>query len=312
MDVQLPAFDDFLINRQVQLTDRPFIATDMFIGMCLVNTPSYTKDEFRKSSWFKEFDVAITKWYAKRYAGAMNNTKDNFAPGVILIYGVPFELKIPLNTYQVEKPGETAWICFPHTVLPEENVCEWLISPPNLEDMKSKDITNVKKSIIKTAGAIRSIRINLLTASLNDSVVMRSQANSIPSHLHKSAKDILSWREAFPSIAFWEIHLAVEKTFKVFLRQRGKIPPKTHDITILAKLAEQTNELTIKHSLLESLPSHKEAIRSRYNENTHRTIKDAVLAYHTSLDIIETCTKALHRKIILNNVRFLFNTSTFK
>jgi hypothetical protein len=62
------------------------------------------------------------------------------ARGIVLIFETPFEVHFPLEVFRTGSPGDNFWVVFPNTVLPEENVVDWLTSPPNLSGLSTHEI----------------------------------------------------------------------------------------------------------------------------------------------------------------------------
>jgi len=120
----------------------------------------------------------------------MKGNKDNHAPSVVLVYGTPFEVQIPLSVDGEWKPPTERWFCWPNEVLEQENVLDWIMKPPNFKVMPAEELSAVKADLIGVANSIRSLRVNLLTAT-KEAEGLRKLADSISSHIYKSANDIL-------------------------------------------------------------------------------------------------------------------------
>jgi len=129
--------------------------------------------------------------------------------------------------------------------------------------------------------------------------------SGISSHLHNAAKDILSSEREGVTTAYWELHLAVEKTIKVFLTQHGSQNPHHHKLHNLFNQARNEYGLQINNDKLNKMPSSKEAISYRYGEQSGTTNEYAISVYKEVLDIVRDTTQSLKRKYTMANASFL-------
>jgi HEPN domain-containing protein len=135
---------------------------------------------------------------------------------------------------------------------------------------------------------------------------------SISAHFEKAVQDILSNKPEQMSVAFWEIHLAIEKAMKLFLRQKGHKPPSIHDLFELRKRAGSEVDSTELDTSFAKCPKPKEAIKYRYGENDEVSADNAIEFYYTAIRIVSFYTKAMHRKFVMNNARFLIKAPPWK
>jgi len=103
-----------------------------------------------------------------RYGQAPLRSKDRGAPGLVLLFGTPFKLGVPLGvpltlTEQGALP-DTVWVIFPTNVQPGEAVLDWIVGPPNLERLTADERSELEKDICSVAS--RSLDVNLMTADL--------------------------------------------------------------------------------------------------------------------------------------------------
>lgn len=281
----LITFDECLAAKNVPVPQRPFHAAAMFVSYCIDEIEGDKKTNFWGKAWFTHIYKIADDWYHNRYAQAMtsNSNQGKKARGIVLIFATPFEVNFPLEVFRPGTPGETFWMVFPNTVLPEEHVLDWLTHPPNLSSLSTQEIEDGKRQIIAVAEATRSIRVNLMTADITDKDTA-GLARDIPGHIDKAIGDILRAGSDGVSVAFWEMHMAVEKVLKTFLRQKGN-PLKGHDFTNLLNAA-QAHGLSLDSSLFKLLPSSKEAIRLRYSEGPRKSVHAAISAYNGMLEIV--------------------------
>lgn len=121
-------------------------------------------------------------------------------------------------------------------------------------------------------------------------------------HFEKGATDILSLSTANAAVAIWELHLAVEKSFKIFLYQHNA-NIKTHDLTVLSERAAKYG-LTVTRAVLDKLPPWKTSANLRYVEE-EVYIDYAVEIYDAALQLVDEIAAKLRRKIVINNAGFL-------
>lgn len=303
-EYQLPIFDEILAQAKTPLKQRPFFATMDFIEYCIVDIKNESKENMLEKPWFRFFYQQIAEWYSQRYGDAMKGNSEKHALGVVLIYGTPFEVQIPLSvTDRWESPTER-WFCWPNEVLEQENVLDWIVNPPNFERMSMEELSSMKTCVIDVVNSIRTLRINLMTATKEDAA-LRKLADGIPSHIEKSGNDILSMSGATISSSVWELHLAMEKALKLLVRQRGKNPGNTHDLANLLDKANSLEGISLDVALLHDLPSHHDAIRHRYGEAPELAIDRAVMNYRIALTVVTEVTAALSRRFFMKNARFL-------
>ncbi len=130
-------------------------------------------------------------------------------------------------------------------------------------------------------------------------------ASGIITHLENAAKDILKCDARGITYAFWELHLAIEKSIKILLLQQGSKNHHHHNLKKLFARARTEFNINIDDKKLANFPSSKEVIQYRYDEITGTTSEYATLIYRDVLDIVSTTTKALKRTITMNNASFL-------
>ena len=219
------------------------------------------------------------------------------------IYKTPFELKIPLSLAQEWEGNDKRWFCLPISVQDNENVLDWIQNKPNLEKIPSPELEKLKNVIDGIATNNRAIHVNLMTASLDQS--LHKISNTIPAHLDKAARDILSLESARVSTSYWEIHLAIEKSLKLIILQNKRDHLKKHPLIKLCRMANNIKGVKLDCSVISKFPSSNEAIKQRYGEGSSFTIQEAVENCISAYAVIANMTKVLKRKFIMNNARFL-------
>lgn len=303
-DCQLPIFDEVLAKTNVPLSQRPFHATMSVAEYCVVEIENESKDNMLEKPWFKFLYQQVSEWYYRRYGDAMEGKNENHALSVTLVYGTPFEVHIPLSVNGEWKSPTERWFCWPNEVLEQENVLDWIVKAPNFKFMPAEELSALKSDLITVANSIRALRVNLVTAT-KETEVIRRLADGIPPHIYRAANDILRMSVASISSSVWELHLAMEKSLKVLIRQKGGIPSNTHDLTSLLDKANGLHGVSLDPRLLRDLPSHHDAIAHRYGEAPEMAIDRAYANYHLSLAVVLEVTAVLSREFFMKNARFL-------
>jgi HEPN domain-containing protein len=302
---QLPVFDDILAESQKPLSERPLAAALYFIDYCVVEIKGDSKENFFEKEWFKSIYKLIKQWYDDRYGVARKSIKDSIALGVLLIYKTPFELNIPLSIPQEWVDDDKRWFCLPISVQDNEKVFDWIMRKPNIETMSGSDLEDLKNLITDIATNNRAIHVNLMTASLEPA--QHKISNTIPAHLDKAVRDILSLDKGRISTSYWEIHLAIEKALKLIILQNKHDHQNEHNLNKLCRIANNIKEVAIDCDKLSKFPSDKEAIQQRYGEGSSFKIQESVENYISACAVIASLTNALKRKIIMTDARFLIS-----
>jgi hypothetical protein len=299
---QMPLFDELLSSENVRLSQRPLRAAILFVKYCVVEVKGDDDKEhpFGKR-WFKTLYEAVAKWYTDRYAAALKTEEDS-AVALVPIFRTAFRVEVPLALF-APRENNRVWVTLPNEVLPGEEVLKWIVNPPNLQTLDTKELKDLSDRVTEVATATRSIRINLMTAD-DPTKDLQPLISSIPLHIEKSVEDILIGDDASIGLAVWEMHLAVEKSLKLLIRQHSGTPSNTHDLIRLSELAMQVSGVTIDSTALVKLPSHREAIKARYGEGDTMPLQKVIRNYQTVLTITAHVTNALKRQFVFNNAKF--------
>jgi len=307
LEDQLPVIDEILSNDQIHLWQRPFLAACYFVEYCIIDIEGDDTENFLEKKWFKTIYKLTRKWYQDRYADAIEKHKDDSALGVVLIYNTPFQLCIPIGIVQEKESNDKQWLCLPNSVLPEENVLDWITSQPNLNKMSKDELESLKNNISKISLLTRIIRVNLWSASLKNELCKISI--SIPAHIEKAINDILSLEDGRISTSFWEIHLSLEKSLKLLILQNGDWHKNEHNLKKLCKIVN--NRIGLECGIFDKFPESSEAIRQRYGEGNSFTVQEAVDNYISAMEVIANLSGLLKRKFVFRNARFLCQIPTW-
>ncbi len=162
----LPIIDKVMLGMNVPLSQRPFKAAVFFVKECIVRIKGDSKEEYWRKGWFSDIHRSIYAWYTERYGNALKAAGARGEDTLVVIYGLPFRVMIPLRITESDEAGEPFWLIFPNSVFANEDVLGWLVTPPNLEQLSPEEMNDVREQIVRSATLIRSIHVDLLTAEL--------------------------------------------------------------------------------------------------------------------------------------------------
>ena len=299
----LELFDKSFAFDAVPLHARPLKSAMWMVREAMPELPyGDSKDEphFHKE-WFSALVVAIRKWYEDRYGVDAISPDKSSLPGLVMLYGTPVRLTIRETISKVEVENEKAWCIWPDSIHETETVDSFLPLKPNLNAMAADERTTFEDHIATVVRRTRSMSLALQAAAdLPDEG--RQMVPGIIRHIEKGVADILTLKPSNAAVAIWELHLAVEKAFKVFLYQNGTMLEK-HDLTLLSNLARNYG-LSVNDLVLKKMPHWKQSSDYRYAEQ-EVYIDYAVEIYAATLQLVDEIASKLRRKVILNNVGFL-------
>lgn len=299
---QLPWIDSYLDESDVPVHERNLRAAITFVDVCIIEISNSTKEDFIKSNKFDEIVNVITDWYYDKYGQLMKPKKETLS-GIARYYNQPVLLKIPTTTTQVEKEGESAWLTFPDHLQKEENYRRLFVADLKFDLMPEEILEVLIKEVEEVVALSRRTRISIMTASVTNGGALSNMASSIWTHIEKAISDIISGVPANVSLACWELHLAVEKSLKVYIGQFGKEKGWGHDLIALAGHAKRLG-LEVDETLLGNLHGEKDAIRVRYGE-IQVAQREAVESYCNALKLVCTITSQLKREISIYNASIL-------
>jgi hypothetical protein len=298
----LPLIDKLLTDQNIPIFDRSMRAALIFIDVAVVDSNFKNKEELKSKAFFEGILPLVDEWYWNKYGQLIRNPIENIYSGIIDSYAQPVLIKIPAITSRIEVEGESAWLTFPDCLQPTESLQEMIGAVIDLAKLDNQEKINFEKEASHIISLTRSINLNIMSASRLDEEI-RSMSIGIWSHFEKAVSDILSFQNERASIGCWELHLAIEKTFKVLLKQKSGNKEFGHDLVSLSNKAE-TYFPGIDKSLINELPRDKEAINLRYAEIV-KTSYDAVIIYKKALKLVDLLTSNLDRDYRFNNASFL-------
>jgi len=303
IDEHMPSIDEHLQELNVPIFDRFMRAAYLFVDVAIVDSSFESKKDLLKSKAFIEGLIPLVNdWYWDKYGELAENPNNKVYSGIITPYGHPVAVKIPATTSRVEIPNETAWLTFPDSLTENEFIGDMAQTKIDLDRFPTEEMNRLSIEFNEVVSMTRKINLNIGSASGFDQKAT-NMAQGIWGHIEKSVFDILSFRDSQASISCWELHLAIEKTLKVYLKQICGSWVFGHDLNELGNKIKD-NDASIDFSVIQSLPSDKDAIKLRYAELVTNG-SDAVDYYKKALCLIEKITSKFERKYSINNASFL-------
>ncbi len=295
----LPFIDGLLANRHVPVFERYMRAASIFVNSFFEFSSINAKAEFLKSIiYIEEILPIVNDWYWDRYGELARHPKRNPYSGLLTLYGQPIRVKIPANTIRIEVPDESAWFTYPDHLLDSESIATMIEPKVDLEKLDRR----VKDNLITQAGLIvswtRKINLYINMASRLDDE-SRNMANGIWPHFEQAISNILSFKSELASTACWELHIAIEKSLKVLIKDKCNEKASGHCLNTLSNKAKLYVS-GLNTDLVRKFPSAKDAIKSRYAEMPISTYK-ALEYYKIALEQVRDITKWLERDLIIDN-----------
>lgn len=300
----LELFDKAFGQAGVPFQQRPLKAAMLLVNDGILEISGGSKEKYWSQPWFAEIVIGITRWYKDRYGAAALASEKDYLGGVILLRGTPVRLDIPRIVNKVQIEGETAWMIYPDAIHESESTLTFFASKPKLESLSTADHTKLVATVATIVSRTRRINLALQAA---DNLTPEGQRlrDGVWVHVEQAVNNIAGLNSALASIGAWELHLAVEKAFKVFLLQHGNPDLKAlgHDMAKL-NTAAQVHGLNVDISALKKLPHWKKASSNRYSQDEMQ-LADVVAIYDVALQLMAEITEKLSRAAVLNNAGFL-------
>jgi len=297
---QLEFIDKILSSYEVDLSERPFAAADIFIKECIIKVNDNPPDGYYIQPWFKYIIYPIIKWYESKYGETAIRSKAKISKGIVLFNGVFYELKIPLRV--IIPKGELQEYIFPKEFLPFEKEIDF-ITTPKIVNEKDDVINSLNSSIRSIVNLTRSIGNYLLNCEFNHHLC-KELSSGIQVHIQKAVDDILTCENSRFLISFWEIHLAIELSAKVLIIQLQQNNIESHDLIELWNALELLKPGIILKEQIKEFPSAKKVIKYRYGEGPNIKKKDVYKNYLSALNLIAILTKEYKRKTTFQNTAF--------
>ncbi|MBK3800971.1 hypothetical protein GAY33_17350 [Azospirillum brasilense] len=289
--------EPYLESIGLPLTERPFRASLEFAETYFQwinegNEEICKIDDFSDYAASPEFRIIyrhVENWYKGRFGNALVK-KNSAIKGVVMIYGVPFVIKMPTTVVRPGKVGEanlyeSIWVRIPSSVLDSEDIYSWVVDPPNFLAMKSEVKIDLERDVREIASALRSIRTNFMGAG-GEGETLGLQKGTI-CHLETFVDYIFSQDSTSIQKAYWELQMACETAFKAVSKYKTGKFRETHDLFSLYDDVNAIVPLSISRDILKSLPRWKETTVLRYAVGSRENLKDCFNCYLTTLRILK-------------------------
>jgi hypothetical protein len=295
-------FDSAFAHDDVPLHARPLKSAMWFVKDGISELPpGESKDNYFDREWFAALVVAIKEWYEDRYGSEAFVPDRTPLSGLAFLHGTPVRLGISDTISKVEIENETSWLIFPDSIHETETVLSFFPSKPNLQSLAAEERTKLEERVGQVVKSTRSINLALDFASdLPDKA--KQMAAGLWGHVEKAVADILTLKSAVAAVGCWELHLAVEKAFKVLAHQNGQ-KVTGHDLIALSDKVKPFG-LTLSQATLQKLPHWKTSIEYRYGEK-EIAIPDAFEIYEAALQLLDGISAQLRRDLVINNAGLL-------
>ena len=299
----LPGLDEILESEKLPLHKRTFRAARLFVDLA-VEAPEAVKLELLESATYREGIVPIVNdWYWAKYGQLCRDQRGRELSGILSTYAQPLLIRFPQTLSRVEIEGETSRLTLPDSLCEEESISEMTGDLIDLAALPPAAAKAVQAEAASVVGFSRSISLNLMSKEGLDEETF-SLAQTIWPHFEKAILDILRLTPEGAAVGCWDLHLAVEKAFKVLIRSKQPgAAPFGHDLNALHKKAAGCGAV-IDVSLMQRLPKWKTASQFRYAEMPVETAT-AIEHYKTALELVDQITREIPRKMKLNNASFL-------
>lgn len=297
----LELFDERMSYDKIPIHERPLKSAMWLVRDGIAAISNGAKENYLEEDWFCVIINAVNEWYADRYGSMSCHALKDKLSGIVVFHRTPTRIAMPVTTSRVEVEGETAWLTFPDKLQDDEDVLGLFQSAPNLNSLQPDERELFLDSIKEIVHWSRSIQLNLQSASglCEDATAMVA---SVWLHFEKAISDIMTLKPASATVGCWELHLCVEKAFKIFIYQNNA--KKTgHCLDSLYEEAKKFG-LILTPSLLPSLPHWKAAIQYRYGEKII-SIDQIIDIYRVALQVVFEITQELKKKITINNASIL-------
>lgn len=299
----LPGLDEILDSEKLPVHERTFRAAHLFVDLA-VEAPEAVKQELLGSITFREGILPIVSdWYWAKYGSLCRDQRSRELSGILSAYAQPLLIQIPQTLSRVEVEGETLWLTLPDSLREDESIRKLTGGLINLAALPPAASKAVQAEAALVVGISRSINLNLMSKEGLDEETF-SLGQTIWPHFEKAVRDLLLLTSEGAAAACWDLHLAVEKAFKVLIRSKQPgAAPFGHDLNALQKQALRCGAV-IDSALVKRLPKEKMAIQFRYAEALVSTAT-AIDHYKTALELVDQITREIPRKLKLNNTSFL-------
>lgn len=299
----LLVIDPILAEMGISVTTRPLKAAIYFVEHCILDITGGTKKQYWNQQWFAVLFRHVQHWYTDFYGKSQDSTNQSL-PGIIFIKNTPFRLNINYTRSEIEKRDKLLWLIFLSKVDDHDSLEDLIESPPNLNFFNAKYRTTLESQVYQIVASTRSLNIHLMTANLEGDNLQKF-CKSILAHLENAINNAMKNNQEGRSLAMWELHLMIEKSIKLLIKQKKQDPPNSHDLTRLRKQADLIVDSALIENEFSQILSSSKAISFRYCEAGPVSVDEFFKLYLASLTISSFYAEKLHRSISFEDFRVL-------
>nr|WP_075519184.1 hypothetical protein [Moritella viscosa]SHO03583.1 Chromosomal replication initiator protein DnaA [Moritella viscosa] len=301
----MPDINEHLEQLSVPIYDRYLQASHIFVDAFVLDSTFSSKKNIVKSNEFHEYIIPIFHdWYHENYGTLAKNPKNFNFKGLIIVHKQPVIITFPSTISIPEEEGKTSWMKYPDHLDNSENIQNMFVERViDLNILSGSQRTKVQNQIEDVVSKIRSIAINFKGLSLDDKT--ERMARTVITDFEKAAVDIASHYTEQGLTACWHIQQAIEKTFKVFLKQQQDYFEETHILRNLYNSAIDVNRVGfdgIDSKLIDSCL--KNTIDLRYAQEL-LPLSQSIDFYKKALKIVLAVSEKFERDIQFKNASFL-------
>lgn len=294
----MPQIDKIFTKHGIPIHARFTMAATFFVENYIVDSSLGGPQKILEHETFAKGIVPLfMQWYYETYGDLSTPPYQPYTVGMVTSYAQPIKIKVPLTTFTPTEK-DTCWLNIPDEIQKDEKLTDFIDRKVRVDVVDQEMLSKLEKEVSEIVSKTRRININLITVSNLDLETERMMAG-IWTHFEKAINDIISFRNERISMGCWELHMAMEKSFKVLIKQKTGKKVFGHDLFSLYKKSKMFCK-DLDSETLQSLPSDKDAIQLRYAEQFIH-IDKAIEYYKTALNIVCTLTDSLDRKYKLNN-----------
>ncbi|MCB9904481.1 MAG: hypothetical protein H6831_08760 [Planctomycetes bacterium] len=310
----LEEIDSALSASHVDFSLRPFTAVTLLIEHSAVAVDGEDIDPTKweayvQTPWFKKVHSDVLTWYREKYGPALRPRK-SCVQAVIMIAGVPFELRIPTTLSRVETPGETFWLTFAATVHDREDCFSWIQNCPNVSRLAPDASKELSLSLVELATSLRTLRLDLSCANKPDPE-SSGLSDKVVAHLEAAAGHLLRRDWNCYGLAAWESHQAVESVLKLLQRQLTGSHRHSHELRELLDDLPRSIRSKINRKALEALPNSVRVIQLRAGEGKRVDLLEAHELYRLAVCVAHQAAQQLSASVRVHDASFLLRKAVW-
>jgi len=299
--IQIPVFDEFLAERNVALSIRPYRATEMLLKHCLTPVDDGWKIPKATDLEFGAFYYPVLAWYTQKHGRAFGGPKhlDEDLVGIALCKGELTEVRVP-KVVNSGRDDAHVYLQFPLALRPEENPLAFLRPRPRLALIRGKQRIQFVAQVTEVVNVLRRI-FNLLLGLDDDKPQISELRDALLQQLKSTAVRAVEGRSV--ALAMFDLRMSCEIAVKLHLsQQHGKFEPIHNFDRLLGESSAEVRDLADRLMPAE-LRSYAVHNASRYGSKAKAAVSTARFfeIYKSGLTFLEELLRLLKRKVVFNN-----------